>query len=102
MSFVKQKDTTPKTGLAVREFGMTMHMSMDKVHLSNYSGYLDYPGHPMDGKRIVKSAAVPKNGYMNFGKSEVTWMVEDGTDKPPVFPTVILLMAHYNLKPITR
>lgn len=81
--------------LKVRSFGMTTHMKFDNGHSYVYAGYLDEPGHPMDGKQILRKVWSPKNG-----KAETEYMVVDGTEKPPTFTSLILLMSHYKLKPM--
>jgi len=81
--------------MKVREFGMTMHMNMGNGHSYVYSGYLDQPGHPMDGKQIIKKVWSPKKG-----DRETEYMVQDGTPEPPTFKTLTFLMDHYKLKPL--
>lgn len=82
--------------LKVREFGMTLHMKLEGGHSYTYAGYLDEPGHPMDGKQIIRKVWSAKKKE----ESAVEYMVVDGTPEPPIFKNLVFLMDHYKLKPL--
>lgn len=83
--------------LKLREFGMTMHMKLDHGHSYVYTGYIDQPGHPMDGKRFFKKLWSPKKGH---GEPDIEYSLEDGTPEPPKFKKLVFLMDNYGLKPM--
>lgn len=90
------------TGLAVKGFGMTMHFNTETEGVLFQSGYLNYPEHEMNGKRFVKTTVTPKidpnpTGLNRWGEPVVSYHVEDGSDQPPVFTSIALLMEHYKL-----
>ncbi len=90
-----------KKGLAVRQFGLRMHMNCENEGILVRGGFLDYPGHELDGKEVFQTITTPKtNGQ--WGKGVSTFHVDDGTKEPPVFNSVILLMDHYKLKSVER
>lgn len=105
---MKDETTKPKrTGLAVRKFGMIHHFNMEDKNILTYGGYLDYPGHALDGKQVFKTTVTPKidpnpSGLCKFGKPEHSYTVDDGTPEPPLFTSIILLMDFYKLTPVTR
>lgn len=90
-----------KTGLAVREFKCVMAMDTDKSEIMTWEGYLDYPGHELDGKKVFKTVVTPKE-HGSYGKPEISYSIDDGSNDGPVFTSVSLMMNHYKLKPVTR
>lgn len=59
--------------LNVKEYGMTLHMNMADGHRYVYSGYIDVPGHPMDGKQIAKKNVVIKKGSARSRIYDCRW-----------------------------
>lgn len=103
----KEKKEDLKTGLAVRDFQTICHLSLEDRGVLTKQGYLDYPGHELDGKIIFKTIITPRtldqeSGFSEWGTPEVTFQVQDGTQEPPVFTDLELLMSHYKIKLVTR
>jgi len=91
--------------LAVHKFGMTMHLNMDHGNTALYSGEINQPDHKLHGMTIQKKVFTPKNprngsGLGRYGTPEVEWIVQDGSEEPPVFKQLQQLMDHYKLKSI--
>lgn len=76
--------------LKVKAFGGDMFMDTADGAIQHYSGVIDQPGHPLDGKRISKSVHIfkKKPGY-------IVWHVEDDEQ---TFDHLDQLMAHHQLK----
>lgn len=88
-----------KTGLAVRQFQCNSCMDGEGFGIMIYSGFLDYPGHPLDGKLIVKQITMYADPLR---KNEVAYKILDGSENPPEWNSVALMIDHYKLEKVTR
>lgn len=86
----------PKRTIKVDAYGFKSHMNFGDSGVRVEGGLINEPHHEMHGKHIFKIIRTPKvKGEWQRGV--VTFQVEDGSDHPPEFHDLTLLMAHYKL-----
>lgn len=82
-----------KTKIKIVDYGMKMHMSMDKEHAAKYCGTIQAPGHIFNGKTFCKETVTPKRGFMEFGKPKNTFYIEGEKED---FKNIQAFLDHYN------
>jgi len=81
----------------IKDYTMTLHLSMDKKHSSLHTGIIVWEGNPINGKKIIVESHTPKHRSGDFGKSKTTYYLE-GKDTP-MFKTAEAFYKFYSSKP---
>lgn len=82
--------------LKVKDFRCVMAMDCSDKGIMTYQGFIDCPGHDLDGKEIFKTTVTPKVKGQ-YQKPEHSFSVADGSAEAPLFTTLASLMDHYKL-----
>lgn len=80
--------------IKVKEYGMLSHMSMEKVHISKYSGIFECEGKPLHGKKFFHESETEMKGFMEYGKTTSLFYLDEPNSKS--FKTIKGLVSHYN------
>lgn len=80
--------------IKVKEYGMLSHMSMEKVHISKYSGIFECEGKPLHGKKFFHESETEMKGFMEYGKTTSLFYLAEPNSK--TFKTIKALVSFYN------